>query len=174
MVSLGVKYLYTSIPNAGEIKAVKESFGKHISKNKATRVITTFLAFILTLINFVFNWKYHLQIKGCAMGTICALSSASIFMDHFEKKYVYSFLQGIWLIYLQFIDDIFFFWTGTKEQLTRVTFWITCIKNIISSSLNIGYHKLASNFWIKKSLYKIINLLQKSIEKALTAKNVFM
>ena len=52
------------------------------------------------------------------MGTICAPSYANIFMDQFEKKYIYPFLQGISLIYLRFIDDIFFIWAGNKEQLT--------------------------------------------------------
>ena len=42
------------------------------------------------------------------MGTICAPSYANIFMDHFERKYISPFLQGLSLIYLRFIDDIFF------------------------------------------------------------------
>ena len=50
----------------------------------------------------------NLQIKGCAMEKICAPPYVNIFMDHFEKKYIYPFLQGISLIYLRFIDDIFF------------------------------------------------------------------
>ena len=65
-----------------------------------------------------------LQIKGCARGMICAPSYANIFMDHFEKKYIYPLLQGLSLIYLRFIDDIFFIWTGTKEQLTN------CLNNL--------------------------------------------
>ena len=50
----------------------------------------------------------NLQIKGCAMEKMCAPPYVNIFMDHFEKKYIYPFLQGILLIYLRFIDDIFF------------------------------------------------------------------
>ena len=100
LVSLEVKSLHTSIPNAEGIKAVKESFDKHASKNVVTKVITTFLALILTLKNFVFNYKHHLQTKRCAMGTICAPSYANIFMDLFEKKNIYPFLQGLSLIYL--------------------------------------------------------------------------
>ena len=40
-------------------------------------------------------------------------------MDHFERKYVSPFLQGLSLIYLKFIDDMFFIWTGSKEKLIR-------------------------------------------------------
>ena len=40
-------------------------------------------------------------------------------MDHFKRKYISLFLQGLSLIYLRFIDDIFFIWTGGKEKLIR-------------------------------------------------------
>ena len=49
-------------------------------------LITTFLAFILTLNNFMFISKFYLQIKDCAMGTICATAYANIFMAEFEQK----------------------------------------------------------------------------------------
>ena len=60
--------------------------------------------------------KLFLQMKGCAMRTICAPAYASIFMNHFKRKYVYSFL-GLSLSDLRFIVDIFFLWTGSKDQL---------------------------------------------------------
>ena len=50
--------------------------------------MTTFLALILTLNNFIFDYIYNLQIKGCAMGTICAAAYGDIFMAAFELKYV--------------------------------------------------------------------------------------
>ena len=42
LVSLDIKSLYTSIPKAEGIKAVKESFDKHTSTKMATKVIPTF------------------------------------------------------------------------------------------------------------------------------------
>ena len=59
----------------------------------ATKVITTFLAIIVTLNNFIFNSTNYLQTKACAMGTICAPSYANIFMDHFEKKLIYPLIK---------------------------------------------------------------------------------
>ena len=124
MVSLDVKSWYSSIPNTEGVKVVEGSFEKPTSKNVATKLITTFLAIILILNNFMFNCKHYLQIKGCAIGTICVPSYANIFMNHFEKKYIYPFLQGLSLIYFWFIDYIFFIWTSTKEQL------IKCLNNL--------------------------------------------
>ena len=118
LVSLDVKSIYTNIPSAEVIKAVKESLENHPKRAVATKVITTFLALILTL-DFIFNSRNYLQAKACAMGTICAPSYANIFMDHFEKKLIYPFIKGFSLIYLRFIDDIFFIWTGNKKDLMK-------------------------------------------------------
>ena len=117
LVSLDVKSLYTNIPNAEGIKSVKTSLENYSKRTASTKVITTFLAVILTLNNFIFNCKNYLQIKGCAMGTICAPSYASIFMDHFERKFIYPFIKTFSLIYLRFIDDIFFIWASSKTDL---------------------------------------------------------
>ena len=53
------------------------------------------------------------------MGTICVLSYANIFVDHFEKKLIHQFIKGFSLIYLRFIDDIFLIWTGNKKDLVK-------------------------------------------------------
>ena len=131
----------------------------------AAKVITL-LALILTLNNFVFNCKHYLLIKGCAIGTICTPSYAHIFMDHFEKKYIYRFLQGLSLIYLRFIDDIFLIWTGTKEQLTNCLnnlnkkhnsikfeykIWQTSI-TFLDTELSIQNNKLVTKIYWKKTV----------------------
>ena len=51
------------------------------------------------------------------MGTICAPSYTNVFMDHFERKFMYPFIKIFSLIYLKFIDDVFFIWTGSKTDL---------------------------------------------------------
>ena len=130
------------------------------------------MTFILTLHNFAFNCEQYLQIKEFAMGTICAPSYGNIFMDHFDKKYIYPVLQGISLIYLRFIDDIFFIRTGTKEQLENGLNNVNKKQNSIKFEDKIS--ELTSHFLIQKILFEITNLLQKSIGKALTANTSFM
>ena len=51
------------------------------------------------------------------MGTIRAPGFANIFMSHFERKFIYPFSEGLSLNYLRFINDIFFIWAGSKDQL---------------------------------------------------------
>ena len=80
LATMDVKLLYASIPNNKGIASLKKKYDHYPKKTIPTRIITTFVALILTLNNFIFNSKFYLQIKGCAMGTICATSYANIFM----------------------------------------------------------------------------------------------
>ena len=119
VVSLDVKSSYTNISNADGIKSGKTSLEKYSKRTASSKVITTFLLLILTLNNFMFSCRSYLQMKGCAMGTICAPSYANIFMDHFERKFIYPFIKTFSLIYFRFIDAIFFIWTGSKTDLDK-------------------------------------------------------
>ena len=117
LVTLDVKSLYTNIPNNEGIKAVRDAYDNHANKIVATKVIITFLNLILTLNNLLFNSINYLQITGCAMGKICAPAYANIFMAQFGKQHVYPYIKNKSILYLQYIDDIFMIWTGTKQEL---------------------------------------------------------
>ena len=51
------------------------------------------------------------------MGTVGAPSHANIFMDHFERKYIYPLIEGKSLTNFRYIDDIFLIWRGAKNEL---------------------------------------------------------
>ena len=63
---MDVRPLYTNIPNEEGISAVKRAFYNYSKNTTTTKVITTFLALILTVNNFVFDCVHY------AMGKICA------------------------------------------------------------------------------------------------------
>ena len=107
LVTLDLKPLSTSTPNSEGIKPEKASYENLTNTAVATNLITTFLALILTLNNFIFNLKYFLEIKGCAMRTICAPSYENLFMTSFEQKHMYLLIKGKSLTYFRYIDDIF-------------------------------------------------------------------
>ena len=121
LVTMDVRSLYTSIPNNEGIAATKKRYDSYIHKTIPTKIITTFLALILTLNNFVFNSKFYLQIKGCAMGIICAPAYPNIFMAEFEQKYVYPLIKDKSILFLHYIDDIFMVWTKSEKQLKYFT-----------------------------------------------------
>ena len=82
---MDVSLLLAKIPNNEGIKAVETTLKR---KNLQTKVIISFLKLILTVNNYIFNCTNVLQIKGCAMGTKCAPTSANVFMGIFEETYL--------------------------------------------------------------------------------------
>ena len=57
LVTMDVQSLYTSIPKNEGIASVKKKYDHYPNKTILTKIITTFLALILTLNNFIFNSK---------------------------------------------------------------------------------------------------------------------
>ena len=76
-----------------------------------------FLFLILTLNNFAFNGILYLQNIGCAKGTICEPNYANIFMEKFEKTYIYPYRNSFSNFYCRFICDIFVLWIESVIQL---------------------------------------------------------
>ena len=97
------------------MSAVKRAFDNYSKKNTTNKVIRTFLALILTMNNFVFVCIHYLQIKRCAMGTICAPAYKNIFIANFELKYIYSYIKDKAKVFLRFIDDLFMIWAGSEQ-----------------------------------------------------------
>ena len=94
LIILDEKSFYTSIPKSEGIKTVKICHENFTKKSIATKVITTFLALILILNNFIFYSKNFLQAKECTMGTIYAPCYTNIFRDYFEWKHIYRLIEG--------------------------------------------------------------------------------
>ena len=117
LVTLDVKSLYTNIPNDEGITAAKNAIERSPDSKASVKVITTFLWLILTLSNFVFNGINYLQKMGVTMGSNCSPSYANLFMGEFEAQHLYPLLRGKCKLYTRYIDDIFFIWNGTENEL---------------------------------------------------------
>ena len=120
LVSLDVSSLYTNIPHRECLRAVGETLVTHRdpSHTPSNDVVINLLRKVLQFNNFDFNGKHYLQVGGTAMGTRVAPSYANIFMDYFERRFVYTYrLQP--LVWLRFIDDIFMIWTHGMEELLQ-------------------------------------------------------
>ena len=114
---MDVKSQYAIIPNNEGIASVNKKYNPYPNKTKPTKIIATFQALILTRNNIIFNSKFYLQIKGYAMGTICASSYPNIFMSKFEEKYIYPLIENKSVIYLCYIDGIFMVWIKFESKL---------------------------------------------------------
>ena len=118
---MDVRSIYTSIQTNEDIAVTKKRYDSYFHKTLPTKVITTFLALILTLNNFLFNSKFYLQINGCAMGTICAAAYANIFRAEFEQNYIYPLTKDKSVLFLRYTDDIFMIWTKSEKHLKDFT-----------------------------------------------------
>ena len=83
---MDIRSLFGSIPIRGSIFVVKWRYNKYNNKTISTDIIKTFLALIRTVNNFIFHFKFYLQIKGCAMRARCAPAYGNRFMEEFEEK----------------------------------------------------------------------------------------
>ena len=77
----------------------------------------TLLFFVLTFNLFVFDSSFWLQIYGTAMGTRVAPTFACIFMGWLETGMLAAWMGTTVHLWRRFIDDIFFIWRGSEEEL---------------------------------------------------------
>ena len=156
LVAMDVRALYTNIPNAEGISAVKRAFDNYSKKTTSTKVITTFLALILTLNDFVFDCIHYLQIKGSAIGTICVPAYANIFMASFKLKYIYPYIKDKTKMSSRFIDDLFMIWTGSEQEL--LDFMSDLNKNHCSIKFEFKYSQTKIKF-LDVLVYKGHNIM---------------
>ena len=86
---MDIKSPYTSIPNNKGIASLKNKFDHYQLKTTSTKIITTSQALIVTVNHVIFNSKFYLQMKDCAVGPMCASLYANIFVSEFKGKYIY-------------------------------------------------------------------------------------
>ena len=76
-------------------------------------------SFVLLFNVFIFNNQHFLQLIGTAMGTRVAPTFACIFMGWLETLILATWMGTQPHLWRRYIDDIFFLWYGTEEELLR-------------------------------------------------------
>lgn len=66
---------------------------------------------------FLFDYQYHFQIQGVAMGTPCAQLYANLYLGHWEQLLFSDDSSSIYLCHFlmwhRYIDDVFVIWEET-------------------------------------------------------------
>ena len=134
LVTADVTSLYTNIPHEDGIEAVSQHYAhwSHIlpQHSPKTEVIKIILHFILKHSNFRFQDQHFIQNTGTSMGGRYAPPYANIFMGKIEDIIHQEWSHHIY-IWKRFIDDIFFIFTGTMTELTRLIFFMNNIHDTI-------------------------------------------
>ena len=121
-VAIDIKSMYSNIPIDEGIEAFKEELDKRRNKSVPTEFYVKLLKLVLESNIFEFNREYYIQLLGTAMGTRVAPTYANIFMAKLEKIMLENCPQELAkfvLCWKRFIDDIFFIFHGSYEELDR-------------------------------------------------------
>ena len=118
LVTADVVGLYPSIPHQAGLIALKEALDKRLLKKIPTDDLIKMAEFVLSNNFFKFNSDTFQQISGTAIGTKFAPPYACIYMDQVEQKFLATQINQP-LIWLRYIDDIFFIWTHGEKELEK-------------------------------------------------------
>ena len=123
LVTADVTSLYTNIPHTEGIEASLHYITLHRkdmpSYTPPNLVFQTLLEFILKNSIFEFLDVLYHQTTGTSMGTRVAPPYANLFMGREEAEIINSFYEFI-AFWKRFIDDIFFLFQGSEEDLKRL------------------------------------------------------
>ena len=147
LVSADVSALYTVIDHEEGVEACCERLDDRSEDEKRkmpTEYIKELLYTILKSNCFKFLDKYYHQITGTAMGTPMAPGYANTFMAKIERELLrqYELETGLKpVIWLRFLDDVFFLWTHGDAELKKFMDFMNCFgeKNGMRTDLKFTF-----------------------------------
>lgn len=171
LCSMDVTSLYTNIPHDAGLTALEY----YLQINRVP-----YADFLLSLANevlkknyFMFQNSFFLQIQGTAMGSPMAPNYANLFMGKFEHDFIYNdnpFKQHLKVFY-RFIDDLFFLWTGSKEELLAFNDYVNT--RLPSIKFTLSYDQNVMPF-LDVLVKKVDNVLHTEIYRKDTDRNTFL
>ena len=129
--------LYPNLAYHSGFKTLKEALEKRDVKKIPTEDLVKMAEFLLNNNIFEFNSKAYQQKSGTAIGTKFASPYACIYMDEVEQKFLETQSKKP-LIWLRYIDDIFFIWTHGEQKLNRF------LKDLNNFTPNLSFTREAS------------------------------
>ena len=108
--------LYPSIPHDANLETLKKDLDIRENERISADDLTKMVVFVLKNNYFEFNRKVMKQISGIVIGTKFLLPYACIFMDQLDTEFLETQKHKP-LVWLCYIDDVFFIWTHGKEKL---------------------------------------------------------
>lgn len=143
LVTGDITALYTNMDTERTLRSVAEAFRTNPDPKRPDREILQLLKLTLNNNFFTFNNKNYLQILGMGMGKTYAPNCADIYMLEFDQ----GAMEGYHIKpnhYNRFLDDTFFEWTGSVEQLVEYqTYLNSLIPNI---KITLHWHESEVNF----------------------------
>ena len=144
LVSMDVISLYPNIDQQEGAEAAFHFMEQRRVKSIPSTIIKKLILLVLRSHTMNFLNRFFHQIKGTAMGTPMAVNFANLFMSKFEQDLLAAYQKEhktTPLIWIRFIDDIFFIWHGDEASLKHfLNFCNNFAKNSkMSSTIRFTY-----------------------------------
>ena len=142
MVVMDVHGLYNNIDQEEGAEACFNALETRKKKNVPSKTIRTLILFILKNSVFRFSNTIYQQIMGTIMGSPMAPNFANLFMSEVEMRLIndYEAKSGLRpLIWLRYIDDIFFLWSHDQESLDDFISFIRSYSEIRNMKSTLNY-----------------------------------
>ncbi|CAJ0954263.1 unnamed protein product [Ranitomeya imitator] len=137
LCTLDVNSLYTSITHDMGIEAVSQTLSEARLDKGTQDLCIDLLSLVLRENFFIFEDDFFLQTCGTAMGSNVAPAYANLYMDRFERDFVYTnpgFQQHA-LAWYRYIDDVFCVWRGNLTSLLEFYDTINTVRPELSFTL---------------------------------------
>ncbi|XP_073428203.1 uncharacterized protein [Dendrobates tinctorius] len=121
LCTFDVNSLYTSITHDKGIEAVRLTLMEANTAPDTQALCLDLLNIVLQENFFRFQDDFFIQTCGTAMGSNVAPAYANLYMDKFERDYIYAnpLFQEFATVWLRYIDDIFCIWGGDSTSLSK-------------------------------------------------------
>lgn len=154
LVTADITSLYTNMKINLTLDAVRKQFNKFPDPNRPDRIILQLLNIILNRNDFQFNDKTFLQTCGTAMGLSSAPHLANIFLIEFDDLAMNYPIRKP-LFYFRYLDDIFFIFDGSVDELKTFENYLNSL--IPGISLSFNFNPTSVDF-LDVTIFKQINL----------------
>lgn len=135
LVTGDVTALYTNMNIERAINIVKEFFNNNPDPNRPSEELLELLDIAMRNNDFSFGQRLFLQIFGTAMGKTFAPNLANLYLIDFDHRACNDFhIKPIH--FFRFLDDIFFLWDGTLEDLKQYENFLNSLIPDIKVTLN--------------------------------------
>jgi hypothetical protein len=132
------------------LSCIENIFKKYPDPLRPDKQLMELLKITLKNNDFQFNGKNYLQTCGTPMGKVYAPGLANIYMLEFDDKAMHGYKIKP-LFFFRYLDDIFFIWTGSIEELKEYEEYLNSL--IPGIKVTLEYNKMTANF-LDTTVYK--------------------
>ena len=150
LVTGDVSAFYTNMKLNRVMSTTRDALKKHPVPGRPDAHLLRLLELTLNNNDFEFNGQFYLQTCGTAMGKTYAPGLADIYMQEIDEGATTGYFIKPLLFY-RYLDDIFFVWTGSEDELMEYERYLNNLVDGIT--IKLCYSAVSVDF-LDTTIYK--------------------